>query len=239
MYKETALRSIVKTVSYRLTGSVATAFLVLLFVGDLTTAVSVGGIDALLKIVVYFLHERVWDRVKFGKHEIKPFVIWITGLSGSGKTSVAAEVARQLQAAKLKVEHLDGETVRHIFPHTGFTREAVNDHIERVGHLASRLEQNGVFVVASFISPYRESREFVRKMCRNFILVHLSTPVEECEKRDPSGIYGRARAGEVRMVVGVDLPYEQPVNAQITMDTSRHSTKDVADEIMRVLKPHL
>src|SRR5438132_8937728 len=111
-------------------------------------------------------------------------VIWFTGLSGSGKTTVAEWVAAELRRRGHKVEYLDGDAVRAIFPNTGFTRPERDAHIRRVGFLAGKLEQHGVIVVASFVSPYRESRDFVRSMCRSFVEVWVNTPLAVCEQRD-------------------------------------------------------
>jgi len=95
------------------------------------------------------------------------------------------------------VELLDGDEIRSVFPSTGFSHAERDAHIRRVGFLASRLERHGVTVVASLVSPYRESRQFVRSVCRRFVEVHVSTPLEECERRDPKGLYRKARAGEI------------------------------------------
>ncbi len=235
MYKETAGRSIAKALSYRLSGSLTTVLIAYLFIGRAGIAFTIGALDVAFKLTVYFLHERVWDRIRFGKHEVKPVVIWITGLSGSGKTSLAAEVTRRLQSMHYHVEHLDGDTVRQLFPDTGFTRHDVEEHIRRVGYLASKLEQHGVFVVASFISPYHESRAFVRSLCRNFILVHLSTPVEVCELRETRGLFAKARRGELSNFPGVDLQYETPPDAHLVLDTSNVSLGDAVNSLMNAV----
>ena len=110
--------------------------------------------------------------------------MWFTGLPASGKADVADAVYKKMAARSVKVERLDGSKVRSLFPDTGFSKEERDEHVKRVGFLASLLEGNGVVVVASFISPYREARSFIRGICKNFIEVHMSTPLEECEKRD-------------------------------------------------------
>src|SRR5262249_15180243 len=115
---------------------------------------------------------------------LTPAVLWFTGLSGSGKSTVATHVYETLKCHGAEVEYLDGDAIRSVFPMTGFTREERHEHIRRTGFLASRLEAHGVTVVASFVSPYRESREFVRRLCRNFIEIYVATPLEECERRD-------------------------------------------------------
>ena len=125
-----------------------------------------------------------------------------------------------------QVEYLDGDVIREIFPGTGFTRPERDAHIRRVGWLASRLEAHGVIVVASLVSPYVESRSFVRGLCRHFIEIWISTPFEECERRDVKGLYARAKAGEIRNFTGLDDPYEAPVAAELVMDTTAMGLED-------------
>jgi len=239
MIKETKFRSVLKSITWRFCATATTFSLVFLFTGKLDTAIKVGGIEVFLKMLIYFLHERVWGNVKFGRHEIQPFVIWITGLSSSGKTVLAEKVVEKLNAKDLKTEHLDGKTIRHLFPATGFTKFQVNEHIKRVGLLASRLESKGVFVVASFISPYEESREFVRDLCKNFIEVYVSTPVEVCEKRDHKSLYKRARKGEIKNLPGVDVTYEVPKNPDLTLDLSNQELEKNAEKVVRYIKKYL
>jgi len=162
-------------------------------------------------------------------------VIWLTGLSASGKTTIGEALANDLKILGHKVEHLDGDLVRKMFPGTGFTREERDKHIKRVGYLAALLEKHDVFVVASFISPYQEAREFVRAQCNNFIEVYLSTPLEECEKRDPKGLYKKARTGEITNFTGIDDPYEPPENPEIEIDTTGLSVEEAVERILEYL----
>lgn len=163
-------------------------------------------------------------------------VVWFTGLSGSGKSTLARWVAAELQGEALPVEMLDGDIIRDMFPDTGFTRSERDAHIKRVGYLASRLEFHGVTVLASFVSPYRESRDFVRNLCRNFIEVHVATPLDECERRDIKGLYAKARRGEIRNFTGIDDPYEPPVAPDLAIDTSRISLEDAGRRVVDVLR---
>ena len=233
MYKETHARSIIKTVSWRFLATLTTMVLVYIFIGDLTIALSVGGIEVVLKMLVYFLHERLWDKIKFGKKEIRPVVIWLTGLVRSGKSEIGKAVTNELRKRGLKAEHLDGHNIRHLFPETGFTKSEVNEHIKRVGYLASKLEEQGVFVVASFVSPYNESREFVREICKNFIEIHISTPLKVCEKRDKSGLYDKARRGEVKNLPGINSNFEIPINPSLALDNSLNSIDECKNKIIK------
>lgn len=157
----------------------------------------------------------------------KSGVLWFTGLSGSGKSTISEALVPKLSALGHDVEYLDGDAVRSVFPATGFTKEARDEHIRRIGFVASLLEKHGVLVVASFVSPYRESRDFVRKLCRNFVEIHVATPLEECEKRDVKGLYAKARRGELPRFTGIGDPYEPPQNPEMTLDT-RHVSVDEA-----------
>lgn len=239
LYKEAKYRSIVKAIIWRFIATATTFGLVLIFTGKVDLALTVGGLEVFLKLLFYFLHERLWARLHWGRHEIQPFVIWITGLSGSGKTTIARLVVEALNRMKIKVDHLDGDTIRDLFPETGFEREQVNAHISRVGLLASRLEKKGVFVVASFLSPYREGREFARSLCENFTEVYLDTPLDVCEKRNKSGLYEKARQGKIKNFVGVDVAYEPSENPELVIDTSILSAEEAAGRIVEAVRKYL
>jgi adenylylsulfate kinase len=146
-------------------------------------------------------------------------VLWFTGLSGSGKSTIAERVHAELERRGTDVEYIDGDALRSVFPNTGFTREQREEHLRRTGYMASRLEAHGIMVVASFVSPYRQSRDFIRKLCRNFVEIYVSTPLDECERRDVKGLYARARRGEIRNFTGIDDPYETPEHPELTLDT--------------------
>ena len=146
-------------------------------------------------------------------------VVWLTGLSGSGKSTIGQALRDRLVASGCRVEYLDGDTLREAFPNTGFSRADRDAHVKRVGYFASRLEFHGVFVVCALISPYAAARDAVRARCRRFVEVHVSTPLEECERRDVKGLYARARRGELTQFTGVDDPYEPPAAPEIAIDT--------------------
>ena len=165
----------------------------------------------------------------------RPAVVWLTGLSGAGKTTIAAELVSRLTARGAAVESLDGDALRSALPGTGFSRAERDAHVRRVGYLASRLEAHGVVVVASLISPYRDSRAAVRALCSTFVEVHVATALEECERRDPKGLYRRARAGEITQFTGVDDPYEPPAAPEIVVDTANESPAAAAGRILRWL----
>ncbi|MBC8186506.1 adenylyl-sulfate kinase [candidate division KSB1 bacterium] len=163
----------------------------------------------------------------------------LPGYQDQGKHRQQKIVAEELKKIGLKHEHLDGETIRELLPKTGFSKHEVDEHIKRVGLLASRLENVGVFVVASFIFPYQESRDFVRKICKNYVEVYLSTPVEVCASREKNNLFRRARAGEIKNFPGVDVLYEAPKQPDLNIDTTHKTIHESADQIMRYLKKYL
>ncbi len=236
IFNESPVRSLAKTVSWRILATVTTALLVLVFTGRWAVAMAIGGIEVVAKVVLYFFHERLWDHINWGRKTFTPFVLWFTGLPSSGKSTLADCVAEKLEYMGMKVERLDGDKVREIFPKTGFSREDRNMHIRRIGFLCSILEKNGVSPIASFVSPYRESREFVRGICKNFVEVYVATPLEECERRDVKGLYKKARAGEIRQFTGVDDPYEEPENPEIVIETQKESVEESAEKVIDYLK---
>ncbi|MFN8651932.1 MAG: 3'(2'),5'-bisphosphate nucleotidase CysQ [Gemmatimonadales bacterium] len=162
-------------------------------------------------------------------------VLWFTGLSGSGKSTIATQVVERLRATGRPVEYLDGDAIRDIFPGTGFTRPERDAHIRRVGWLASRLESHGVIVVASLVSPYRDSRDFVRGACRDFREIYVATPFEECARRDVKGLYAKAKAGEIKHFTGLDDPYEPPASAELVMDTTEMTVPDAVDRVLAMV----
>ncbi len=165
----------------------------------------------------------------------KPFVMWFTGLPSSGKSTLARAMTYWLNSLGAKVEHLDGDEVRSVFPQTGFSRDERNMHLKRIGFLAQRLERNGIAVVCSFVSPYAESRNDVRSMCCNFIEVYVEATLAECERRDVKGLYKKARQGEITGFTGVDDVYEPPSAAEVTLRTADESVDECLDRLKEYL----
>jgi adenylylsulfate kinase len=159
-------------------------------------------------------------------------VLWFTGLSGSGKSTIATRLHQELLRRGMDVEYIDGDALREVFPNTGFTRAEREEHLRRTGYMASRLAAHGVAVVASFVSPYRESREFIRRLCPNFGEIYIATPLEECERRDVKGLYARARRGELRNFTGIDDPYEPPDSPELTLDTRNATVEECVNQVL-------
>jgi adenylylsulfate kinase len=166
-------------------------------------------------------------------------VLWFTGLSGSGKSTIAGQVHRELARRGVDVEYIDGDGLREVFPNTGFTRADREEHLRRTGYLASRLAAHGVTVVASFVSPYRDSREFVRKLCPDFLEIYVATPLEECERRDVKGLYARARRGQIQNFTGIDDPYEPPESPELTLDTRTLSVDECTAKVLALFGDRL
>ena len=159
-------------------------------------------------------------------------MLWFTGLSGSGKSTIAVRVHEALVGRGTDVEYIDGDALREVFPNTGFTRAEREEHLRRTGYMASRLAAHGVTVIASFVSPYRESRDFIRRLCPGFVEIFVATPLDECERRDVKGLYARARRGEIRNFTGIDDPYEAPEHPELTLDTRALSVEQCVDRVL-------
>ena len=235
MYKEKNIRSIIKTLSWRILATLLTTLIALFFVKELAIALTIGGIEFILKILFYYLHERFWNKLSFGKVVIEPNVIWLTGLSGSGKTTIADALKADLEKKKIKVQILDGDVIRNFLPKTGFSKEDRLAHARRVAFIAATLEKNGVTTIVSLITPYEESREFARSVCENYHEVYLATSLEECEKRDVKGLYKKVRNGEIQNFTGVDDPYEIPTKPNLIIDTKDLSITESINNLIKYL----
>ena len=163
--------------------------------------------------------------------------VWFTGLPSSGKSTIARALERQLKERNLKVELLDGDVVRtHLSRGLGFSREDRDLNIKRIGFVCHLLTRNGVIAIASAISPYRETREYNRRMIGQFVEVYVKTPLAECEKRDVKGLYQKARKGEIKDFTGVDDPYEEPERPEVICETTKETPEACADKIVEALK---
>jgi adenylyl-sulfate kinase len=168
------------------------------------------------------------------------FTLWFTGLSGSGKTTIADLVAPELERRGLLVEKLDGDVVRtHLSQGLGFSKADRDANVERIGWVASRLTRHGAVVIVSAISPYAEARRKARALVEAegvFLEIHVATPVEECERRDVKGLYAKARAGEIPEFTGVSDPYEEPAAPELRLDTTTLSPEESAQVVIAKLE---
>lgn len=165
------------------------------------------------------------------------FVVWFTGLPGSGKTTIANGVAEVLKSKGYRVEVLDGDWVRKtISQGLGFTRKEREQHLIGVAWVARLLARNGVVVLCSFVSPYRDVRERVRRIIEEevpFLEVYVKCSLRECIRRDPKGLYRRALMGEIKNMTGIDDPYEAPERPEVVVDTESSSVKECVETVLR------
>jgi len=163
-------------------------------------------------------------------------VMWFTGHSGSGKTTIAHIVEDKLVAAGVPVEILDGDVVRmNLSKGLGFSKEDRDTNIRRIAFVAHLLQRNGVFVITAAISPYRAIREEARAMIKDFVEIYADAPLDVCEERDVKGLYAKARAGEVKGVTGIDDPYEAPSGAEVVCKTDAETPEESAEKVIQKL----
>lgn len=169
----------------------------------------------------------------------KPAVVWFTGLSGSGKSTIASIVEKKLHASGKQTYTLDGDNIRHgLNKDLGFTDADRVENIRRVSEVSRLFADAGLITLVSFISPFRSERRMAREMLDDgeFIEVFVDTPIEECKKRDPKGLYAKAERGEIKNFTGIDSPYEAPENAEVHLDNVGRDPEDVADEVIEYLR---
>lgn len=165
----------------------------------------------------------------------RPLTIWLTGLSASGKSTLAFALERRLVDAGHACYVLDGDNIRHgLNKDLGFSHQDRTENIRRIAEVARLMNDAGLIVITAFISPYRDDRQLARKIVgmENFVEVYVSTPIETCEARDPKGMYKRARAGRISGFTGVNDPYESPATPDLTIDTSIASPSECAGKLL-------
>ena len=238
MYRETNQRSIVKGISWRVVATTTTIIIVYVFFGRLDLAIAAGMIETVLKVGLYWAHERAWFKVHWGKKRIEPFNLWFTGLPLSGKTTVADKVYTELEKLDIPIERIDSKDIRDLIPDIGYSREDRNRHMHRIGNLVRTLQNNSISTVASFVSPYKESRKAIREMVKNNIVVYNKADIETCKERDYKGKYQRAISGELQNFPGINDVYEEPQHAEIIIDTDKMSADEAANLIAKYVKRH-
>lgn len=163
--------------------------------------------------------------------------VWFTGLSGAGKTTIRMAVEQALRAQGHKVEVLDGDIVReNLTKGLGFSKADRDENIRRIGFVSHLLTRNGVIVLVSAISPYRDIRDEVRRRIGNFVEVFVNAPLAVCEERDVKGLYKRARSGELKQFTGIDDPYEAPLSPEIECRTDLETLEESRDKVLHQLR---
>jgi adenylylsulfate kinase len=177
------------------------------------------------------------DREKLNGH--KGFTLWFTGLSGSGKSTIAVAVEKALAERGVKTYILDGDNVRHgLNSNLGFSPEDRTENIRRIGEVSKLFNDAGLVALTAFISPYREDRDKVRALMAagDFLEVFVDCPVEECEKRDVKGLYAKARAGQIKEFTGISAPYEEPSKPELVLRTAELSEQQSTDKVIAYLQ---
>ena len=163
--------------------------------------------------------------------------IWFTGLSGSGKSTIARILEKRLRAMGRKVEVLDGDVVRtNLSKGLGFSKEDRDTNIKRIGFVCHLLTRNDVVAIAAAISPYREVRDYNRSLIGNFVEVYAKCSLDECAKRDVKGLYQKAMKGEIKGFTGVDDPYEEPLHPEVVCETDKQTPEESAEKVLSKLE---
>ena len=182
----------------------------------------------------------IQERRKANGHN--SFLLWFTGLSGSGKSTIANKVEEALYSKGIKTYTLDGDNIRKgLNNDLGFAPEDRTENIRRIAETAHLMIDAGLVVLAAFVSPYKKDRENIKRIVKdvNFVEVFVNTSVEECERRDVKGLYEKARKGEIKNMTGLSAPYEAPVHPDIEIFTEKESVDDAVKKIMDFIKPKL
>ena len=169
----------------------------------------------------------------------KGVTIWLTGLSGSGKSTIAVELEHALIENRHQAHILDGDNIRHgLNKNLGFSPEDRTENIRRIGEVAKLFTDAGIITITAFISPYREDRDAVRRLLSDgeFIEVYVKCPLDVCEERDTKGLYKKARAGEVKDFTGISAPYEEPLNPELTIDSSKLTVEESTRAVLNYLE---
>ncbi|WP_096201141.1 adenylyl-sulfate kinase [Bacillus sp. FJAT-45350] len=177
------------------------------------------------------------ERQERNKH--KSTILWFTGLSGSGKSTLANAVEKKLYDSGVNSYVLDGDNVRHgLNKGLGFSDEDRKENIRRIGEVAKLFVDAGLITCTAFISPFKEDRNQVREIVEDgeFIEIFVKCSLEECENRDPKGLYKKARAGEIPEFTGISSPYEEPENPELVIETDKHTIEESVDLIIQYLK---
>lgn len=176
------------------------------------------------------------DRKKANKHNA--LLLWFTGLSGSGKSTIANLVEQKLYQEGIKTYTLDGDNIRKgINNDLTFSPEDRTENIRRIAEVANLMIDAGLVVLAAFVSPYKKDRKNIRRIVKdvNFVEIYINTSLDECERRDAKGLYKRARAGQIKNMTGISAPYEAPENPDIEIKTEDISVNDAVDKILNFL----
>jgi len=267
----TVKRHLLKTLSWRLLGSIDTFFLGWIITGTFRIGLQIGGLEVITKMVLYFVHERLWHKIRFGlpgrvtkadavkkahrQHLFRQrvainrqqrealnnspsFTIWLTGLSASGKSTIASALDEWLFNAGYRSYVIDGDNTRlGINSDLSFSKEDRSENIRRVAEICKLFNDAGVIVIASFISPFANDREQAKQVIGidSMIEVFVHASVETCKSRDKKGLYKLAEEGKIKDFTGVNSPYEIPQSPDIRISTEHTTVDDCVKQIIAIL----
>ncbi len=238
---ENKKRSAMKTVTWRLIATLTTILLSYIWLREWAASFAMGITINVLKAGLYYFHERGWNLIHWGRTPVKAnpggVTIWFTGLPSSGKSTIADALAGTLREKGFKVERLDGDMIRkNLWGELGYTKQDRDENIRRAAFLAGLLTRNGIMTITTFISPYRELRQYARESIGAFVEVYVKCPVEICMQRDPKGLYRKALAGEISNFTGVSDPYEEPLNPEVLIDSNKETVEASVTKVMDKLR---
>ena len=236
MILETKIRSLVKTLSWRFTATITTIIVALAITKKIDVAIQIGLVEAFLKMLVYFIHERSWAKIKFGVHEKKPLVLWFTGLSGCGKSQISQALFEKFQERRIRVEYFNGRKIREVFPEIGYSPENRKEHIRKIGSLIQILQNNNTSVIGSFESPFEETRNYLRRNLINYVEIYVHATLDYCIRNDSRGLYRKAMNGELDNFVGVSIEYEEPRHPEIVIEAASQTAKESAKQVLKYLE---
>lgn len=238
---ESRRRSVTKTISWRIIATIVTILLSYVWLGEWIASASLGIAVNGVKAALYYFHERSWNLVHWGRSFVKAdpkgFTVWFTGLPCSGKSTIADAIAQELRERGIKAERLDPDVIRkHLWRELGYSKEDRDENIKRATYLAHLLAKNGIAVLTSFISPYRELRDHARKELGDFVEVYVKCPVEVCIQRDARGMYKKALAGEIQNFTGISDPYEEPLNPEVVIESDKEPLDESVAKVTAKLR---
>jgi adenylylsulfate kinase len=259
-YRDSHIKSIIKGVTWRIVGTIDTIFVAFLVTGEPAKALSIGGIEVITKILLYYVHERAWLKVspdiiqklkkrfksiyqttdnihpqedwyvsrdsKEKRLEQKGKVLWLTGLSGAGKTTLANALEKRLFDLGHHCQVLDGDILRTgLNSDLGFSEQDRYENISRTAEIAKLFVQSGIITIVAVISPTKEMRRNAKLIIgeEDFVEVYVKSSLETCEKKDPKGLYKKVRLGQIKGFTGIDSVYEIPDSPQLVVDTETQS----------------
>ena len=229
-------KNLLKSIIYRIYSFVVTFIISYVLTGNIKLSIMLGVVENIVKIATYYWFDNIWDKITRKKY--RNTVLWFTGLSGSGKTTIAKEVLEKLKRDGHNAMLLDGDEIRDIFKNYGFDKAARLKHINDVAKMSVYLQKQGIIPIVSLISPYAEARESARAISKDFTEIYIDTPLGVCEARDVKGLYVKARSGEIKDFTGIheSSPYEVPLNPDLKIITEGNSVESCVSKILNHIK---